>query len=84
VCVCVCVCLTCLGGAVDVLYGEGGAQAVEQHLGQRWDQLGGGHQHVHTVGPGERWGGITRLGLKTRRGLVAVLTADSYFGWMDV
>ena len=56
-CVCVRACLTCLGGAVDVLYGEGGAQAVQQHLGQGWDQLGGGHQHVDTVRPGGGQGG---------------------------
>lgn len=43
---------TCLGGAVYVLYGESWAQAVQQHLGQGRDELGGGDQHIHTVGPG--------------------------------
>ena len=42
---------TCLGGAVDVLYGEGGAQAVQQNLGQRRDELSGGDQDVDAVGP---------------------------------
>lgn len=43
---------TCLGRTVYVLYGESWAQAVQQHLRQGRDELGGGDQHVHTVGPG--------------------------------
>lgn len=42
---------TRLGGAVDVLDGERRAQAVQQHLGQGRDELGGGDQHIYTVGP---------------------------------
>lgn len=43
---------TRLGRAVYVLYGESWAQAIQQHLGQGRDELGGGDQHIHTVGPG--------------------------------
>ena len=42
---------TYLGGAVDVLDGEHVSQAVEQHLRQSWNQLGGGDQNIHTLPP---------------------------------
>lgn len=43
--------LTCLGCAVNVLYGESCTEPIQQDFGEGWDELGGGYQHVHAVGP---------------------------------
>ena len=44
--------LTYFCSAVDILYVEDTAEAVEQHLGEGRHQLGGGHQHIDTRRPG--------------------------------
>lgn len=42
---------TYLGCAINILDRKDNAQAIEQHLGQRRDELCGGHQDIHTVWP---------------------------------
>lgn len=53
---------TDLCGAVDVLDGEDVSQAIQQNLGQRWDQLGRGHQHVHALPSAEQKNNVSGNG----------------------